>query len=270
MKQFKLFFLSIGIVFFIVAFPFFLIISPVNHKHISLEKEEKMLRKIEKKSEMIAKAKVKNSANIAFFQEKLQEEAILPFLEEALNACQLSIVSIKPGQGSEHNEVHLVLRGEYRALLMFFSLLSQQPNSIAFVDVSIEKNHMEVILKDNRGNDEKTAAVKIKHHLNLEKRLVSALAPIEVSMFAFELINKHGPFQSLENIVWHLSGEIRKKGVLLGVFLEAQNHAQSYYFGLGFPWENSDWHIIRITQDKIAFENSKEHTRWNLFYHSAV
>ncbi len=280
MKQPKIFFLSIGIIFFIVFLTLFFVIFPIHHRHVALQKEEYILSMVEKKSVVIKKSIARNSENIHLIRDRLQEEFALPFLEDALNLSQLAIESIKPDQGSEHDEIHLVLKGEYRKLLNFISLLSQRPSSMVVTDLTIEKTRAELILKNT---DKKIAVVKIKRSSNLLERLNAALVAIEIPTFSLEPVlrlqevrspfmprvffkNKTGPFQSLEDVDWYLAGEVCKNGALLGVFLDTKNHSQSRYFGIDLPWENSCWRIIAITRGVVVFEESKKHIRWSLAY----
>lgn len=284
MKRLKIIILSIGIAFIIATLPVFFIIIPADKKHASLNKEERWLRAVEKKSDSIREANVENSKNMRFLQKALQEKPILSFLEDALNASQLSIESIKPNQGSGRDEIHLALKGKYRAFMHFVALLSRQPNSIVLINVWIEKNRIEIILKDG---DTKPAFIKAKQPSSLLKRLDFALAAVEVPVFSLGSISvlkevqspflprvllkkKSGSLQALAETDWYLSGEVRKNSVLLGVFLEAQHYSQSHYFGVGLPWENSDWRVIKITPSAVVFEKSKNHARWSLSYQSSL
>lgn len=279
MKRLRIFFLSAGVVFFIIALSVIFVIFPIYHRHVSLEKEERMLNVAEKKSTLITRAMAINSEKTHLLQGWLQDKAILPFIEDALNASQLAIESIKPNQGNEHNVIHLIIKGEYRALLNFLSLLAQQPNSLVFMSLIIEKDRMEVILKND---NEKIIARKIKLPSNFLKRLTSALAAIDVpvlknstiglsdvqSPFASRIlfVNKKEDFYSLKNTRWNLSGDVRRNDTLLGVFLEAEDHSQSRYFGIDLPWENSHWRIVNITRHAVIFEESRKHLRWSLSY----
>ncbi|MES2203736.1 MAG: hypothetical protein V4496_00795 [Pseudomonadota bacterium] len=280
MKLSNIFFLSTLVGFFIVFLMLFFVILPIHYRHISLEKEQRILNMTEKKAALIAKVMARNSEKISFLQDQLQAKPLLPFIEEALNVSQLSIESIKPDQGNEHNEFHLSITGEYRALLNFLSLLSRQPNTLILTDLSVEKNHMEVIL---RNDNKKNTATKAKGHLSLLTRLTAALAVVTVPAFSVNTTlaledvqspfvsrvfpkNKGGPFQSLEGTHWYLSGEVRKNGILLGIFLEADNHSQSHYFGINLPWENSHWRVANITRHTVIFEAPRKHIRWSLSY----
>ncbi len=280
MRRLKTIIFSISIICITAALPVLFVIIPIDKKHVSLNKEERLLQVAEKKSAAISAAIVENSRSIRFLQEKLQEKSTLSFIENSLSVSQLSIESIKPSQGSERNEIHLVLKGEYRALIDFIAQLSRQPNAIVFIKLSIEKNRIEAVLKEDNAT---SSFVKAKHHLNVLKRLSAALASAKLPTFLFKSISAlgdvqspfvsrvflekyRGPFQSLANIDWNLSGEVRKNGVLLGIFLEARNQSQSRYFGVGLSWENSDWRVLNITKSEVIFENSQKHTCWILHY----
>ena len=277
MKKFKIFFLSAFIALVIVMIPVLLIIIPINEKQDYLDKEEKIIKKAEKKLKAVEGAVAENARNIGLLQTSLLEKPILSFLEEKLSASRLSIESVKP---SQDDEIHVVLKGEYRDLLNFIFQLSKQENSVVVKNLSIEENRIEI---DFKNMDEKRVIEKAKHHATLLKRLASALDLIKVPEFSLMSRLKlsdvqspfvprvlpakdEGPFQSLAGVDWHLSGEVRQHNCLLGVFLEMSNHAQSHYFGVGLPWENSDWRVLTITQNTIIFERLQQHTHWTLFY----
>lgn len=280
MNRPRVIFLSIIIVFAIIALPFFFIIIPAHEKHNFLNKEEKILKIAEKKSDKISKAMRDNLEKSAFLQSKLQEKSLLIFIEEALNVSRLSIDSIKPDQGNEHDEIQVTLRGEFRALLNFFSLISKQPNFVEFIDLVISRNQIKMTFKSN---DAGFLSLNNRHHSVFLKRLSFALIPIEVPVFSVIpeplLDNVQSPFaprkasqkkddtfQSIGESTWYLMGEVRQQGMLLGVFLETQNHSRSHYFGIGLPWEDGDWYVMNIEQNTILFENSKYHNHWSLLY----
>ena len=240
MKLVKIIFLSAGIALAIVIMTVLLIIVPITESQNHIIKESEVIKTAEKKLKVVENAITKNSRNSEFLQERLQEKDALIFLEEKLKGSHLSIDSIKPSQGVERDEVHVVLKGEYRAFLGFMARLSQQESAIKLEDLSIKKNHIEMVFKkqDKPFRFEKN----IQYHAIL-KRLASALSSIELPVFSLEprlLLNEvqspflprilplkdGGPFQSLTNVEWRLAGEVRKQSQLLGVFLEANNQSR--------------------------------------------
>ena len=281
MKKFKIFFLSVIIALVIVMIPVLLIIIPVNAKQDYLDKEEKIINTAEKKLKAVEGAMAENARNIGLLQTSLLEKPILSFVEEKLSASRLSIESVKP---SQDDEIHVVLKGEYRDLLNFIFQLSQQENAVVVKNLSMEENSIEITFKNM---DERRVIEKAKHHVTLLKRLASALDSIKIPEFSLMSRLKlsdvqspfvprvlpakdEGPFQSLAGVDWYLSGEVRQHNCLLGVFLEMGNHAQSHYFGVGLPWENSDWRVIKITRYAVVFEESQNHVRWSLVYQSPL
>lgn len=267
MNQLKLVLLSMLIIILIVIIPVFLLIVPTYEKLIYLNKEEEILASAEKKYKSFSEAIVENSRNIRFLEEKIQENKGYIFIEASLNASQVLIDTIKPDQGSEHDELHLMLKAEYAAFINFIMQISRHPNANVLTGFSIEKNRIEVAFKENYDD---IIIQKPKRYSSLSKRFATALTPVKIPQFqpSIFLIKNEGPFQSLENIDWHLSGEVRKDGQLLGVFLEGQNQAQTRYFGVDLPWENSDWRVVNITPHEVIFEQLGRRVYWRLSYES--
>lgn len=280
MKRFKMLSLSVSLVLIVIVIPTLSIIIPVNQKRHSLDQEEKIIKAVEKQSKVIENAITTNAKNMALLQKNLRQKPMLFFLEDQLNASQLSIVSIKPGQDNDDHKIHIVLKGEYRALLNFMAQLSQQANSMALLSFSIEKNRIDMVFQ---AFDDKQTSIKTTHHSTLLKRAAFALVPIRIPHFSLiPILGLHevqspfvsrvlpvkdeSPFQSLMGANWCLSGEVRKDNRLVGIFLDADHPSQSRYFGVDLSWENSDWYVHAVTQNTVIFENRAQHVRWALFY----
>lgn len=279
MKSPKIFFLSIGIVFFIIFLTLFLIIFPAYHHHALLKNEMNNLSKLESQSTFMKIVEARNVENVRLLNDQLHEKPQLLFIDDALKASGLLIESMKPDQGADHDEIHLIVQGEYRDLLNFIALLSREPNAIDVISLSIEKNHAAFVLKTTSKNRK---IIKKSPASNLSKRLSAALTMIDIPVFVHSAItldtvqspfvsrvflkNKNDPFQSLRGTDWHLSGQVRQEGDLLGVFLESREGVKSHYFGVNLPWENSDWRVMSVASGVVIFEEIKKHARWVLVY----
>lgn len=281
LKRLKIIIFSAGIAFMIAVIPVVGLIVPMHKKHMLILQEEKRLHELEEKSARISEAHAQSVRQVSLLRNELQQQSMLTSIEGMLNNSQLSIESIKLNQGGDHHELHLVLKGQYRSLLYFISMLSRRLNAQALIHVSIDKNRIEMVFKDKSDSEVRRVSATAKQHSNLSSRLALALLPIHAPRFSLRPgqplsevrspfvprrlpASNGGPFQSLLGREWHWVGEVRQNGVLLGIFVEAYH--QSHYFGVGLPWENGDWRIVALTKRAVIFENVRQKKRWRLLY----
>lgn len=279
-KKFYLYFLVASLVVLPVVFLFVL---PMSEKHVAFYQEVFLLRKAEKKSTLLDEAIARNAKEVDFLSAQLQQKSIFLFIEAALEKSHLSAISLKPEQEDGGDKIRVVTDGGYRDLLYFFVLLSQKPNAIIVTELSIEKNHIIMTFKNSK---EDIFGVKSKTKMpfsTVEKALDAALIPIEIprvlsgpifdakniqSPFSPRVFPKRpgDPFLLLKEGSWCLSGEVRQKGKILGVFLRSKYPRQSRYFGIGLPWENGLWEIEGIDMQSICFRNTVNQHTWMLNY----
>ena len=281
LKWLKIIIFSASIAFVIAVLPVVGVIVPIHKKHVLIRQEEKRLHELEEKSARISEARAQSVQQVSVLRNELRQQSILTSIEGMLNNSQLLIESIKLNQGGDHHELHVALKGKYRSLLYFISMLSRRLNAQALIYVSIDKNRIEMVFKDKSESEVSAVGASTKQPSNLSSRLALALLPIHAPHFSLrpgQLLSevrspfvprrlpasKGGPFQSLLGREWHWVGEVRQNGVLLGIFVEA--YRQSHYFGVGLPWENGDWRIIALTKRAVIFENLRQKKRWRLLY----
>lgn len=285
LKWLKIIIFSASIAFVIAVLPVVGVIVPIHKKHVLIRQEEKRLHELEEKSALISEAHAQSVQQVSVLRNELQQESMLASIEGMLKNSQLSIQSIKLNQGVDHHELHLVLKGKYRSMLYFISMLSRRLNAQALIHVSIDKNRIEMVFKDKSDSEVRSVGATAKRHPNLSSRLALALLPIHAPYFSLrpgQLLSEvrspfvprrlpagnGGPFQSLLGREWHWVGEVRQNGVLLGIFVEAYH--QSHYFGVGLPWEKGDWRIIALTKHAVIFESVSQQRRWRLLYAKSV
>jgi len=129
--------------------------------------------------------------------------------------------------------------------------------------------------------NDKQASLSMKKMAEVNRRLESALSPLEDENFLAahvdnfysvqspfsarkRISSNSDPIKLLSNLHWQLAGEVRKATTLLGVFLKSKN--RSLYFGVGLPVENLRWRVLMITKNAVVVKNDQKHLYWRIFY----
>ncbi|MCD8524582.1 MAG: hypothetical protein LRY67_02135 [Gammaproteobacteria bacterium] len=208
----------------------------------------------------------------------VEKNKTLSFLEQQLQSAHISAEAIRFSDINQSEEIRVTLIASYPQFVQFIGLLSQSPNAFQVLDVSIQSSKIVILFRKNVWLRTPVSPITF---LDDKHRLEVALTPLLLPPLSFPLrLDIHevqSPFiprkesgvhvydvNFLWQHTWRCVGTVEQEHQIRGVFLTSLGGSE--YFGLNFPWRNSDWMVISINANEVILEHQHTHELIHLLY----